>query len=196
MTWMNEHEIDDALRHWRDHDVLGPASQTLSNLRDVVNRNSDGWPYWNAPAKAATRLMQLIVGDPHSRWGEDHFGERPDATEAALKAAYTPIRSFLTRQGLTCEIVAMAKDAPATITVKRRFAVWLEDAFTVTRPSAAELRSYDDDMVAWATDSMEKIYSRANDKTDFAVKPLWTDSHKADVDSLDDEITVEEDTDG
>lgn len=100
--WMNEWEIDETCARYRSHPVLGPATQTLSNLRDVVNRNSDGWPYWQKPARAAAKLMTLIMGD--GTW-EYRYGERDDATPEKLKAAYTPIKSFCTRTGLSVEIV-------------------------------------------------------------------------------------------
>jgi len=98
--WMNEWEIDEAVDRYRDHPVLGPATRTLSNLRDATNRNSDGWPYWQKPSRAAKRLMELIQGyglDPRNvRFDR----ERADATVAKLRVAYSPIKAFRTRTGL------------------------------------------------------------------------------------------------
>ena len=102
MTWMNECEIEDAAVRFRHHPVLGPATRTLANLCECANRNSDGWPYWQKPSRAAARLMELIERD--GTW-EYHHGNRPDATVTELKAAYRPVRAFLTRTGLTCEVV-------------------------------------------------------------------------------------------
>lgn len=100
--FMNEYEIEAAFERRRDHPILGPATETLANLRDCANANSDGWAYWPKPARAAKRLMELITGD--GSW-EAQFGDREDVTAAELTAAYKPIRAFLTRSGLQCEIV-------------------------------------------------------------------------------------------
>lgn len=102
MRFMNTYEIDDARDRWRDHPILGPATQTLANLRDVANQNSDGWCYWPKPARAANKLMELIEGD--GTW-DARYGDRADLTKVGLKAAYRPIRAFLTRNHLTCVII-------------------------------------------------------------------------------------------
>jgi len=93
--WMNEMEIEDYAERFRGHPVLGPATRTLAALRDWVNGNSDGWPYWQPPARAAAKLMTLIhEADVHRRAGV------PDAepTAAQYKAALTPLRSFRTKR--------------------------------------------------------------------------------------------------
>jgi hypothetical protein len=99
---MNEYEIDEARTRWHRHPVLGPATKTLRNLVDCANRNSDGWAYWPKPCRAAARLMELLVGDGTYK---ARFGEREDATVERLRAAYRPIKAFLTRNGLSCELV-------------------------------------------------------------------------------------------
>ena len=101
MLFMNEYEIEDALRRYEGHPVLGPATRTLSNMCDAVNRNSDGWPYWSKPVRSAKKLQELIQGERLSRFDD----ERADATVARLKAAYTPIKSFRTQTGIDFEIV-------------------------------------------------------------------------------------------
>lgn len=99
---MNSYEIDEAAARFRTHPVLGPATKTLANLRDAADRNSDGWAHWPKPARSAARLIELIEGD--GTW-EARRGERSDATVAALRKAYSPIRAMLTRTGLQCELV-------------------------------------------------------------------------------------------
>lgn len=101
MMFMNEWEIEQAAERFRGHPILGPATQTLRNLMECANRNSDGWCYWPKPCRAAKQLQELIQG-PH---GYPRFGDRDDVTATQVKAAYRPIKAFLTRQGLTCEIV-------------------------------------------------------------------------------------------
>jgi hypothetical protein len=100
MLFMNEYEIDAATVYHRDHPTLGPAARTLSNLRDCANRNSDGWAYWPKPCRAALRLQELIQANhPLTR-----RYDAPEVTADQVKKAYRPIRAFLTRTGLTCEI--------------------------------------------------------------------------------------------
>ena len=97
-TFMNEMDVDDALRTHRDDRILGPAVRTLSNLRDCTNQNSDGWAYWPRPQRAAARLIDLIQA-------ATRYNDPKLPTRGEVRKAYTPIRSFLTRHNLTCEIV-------------------------------------------------------------------------------------------
>jgi hypothetical protein len=87
MLFMNESEIDEALRRHRDHPVLRRATRLLSEFRHEVNRKSDGWHSWPGGARAARQLMELI--------------QRRDGTEAELRKAIGPIRSVCTRKNLT-----------------------------------------------------------------------------------------------
>ena len=96
MIFMNEHDVEGALlRFERTRDEtpnLRAGAQTLYALMGWVNANSDGWPYWNAPHKAATRLVALLQGaDP---WNPK------DVSEAELRKALTPLKSFLTKRGV------------------------------------------------------------------------------------------------
>jgi len=94
MLFMNEHEIDEAVRRHREHPVLGPAARTLDNLRSWTDRNSDGWAYWPKPCRAAAQLQALIqAADPWRRNGN------PDPTPAGYRKALGPIKSFRTRHG-------------------------------------------------------------------------------------------------
>lgn len=101
MHFMNQYEVEDALRRHRDHPVLVPATQTLYNLMAWTNQNSDGWAYWPKPVRAADKLMTLIEGDRMSRFDD----LRPDVTVEAYKAALKPIKAFRTRQNANFEIV-------------------------------------------------------------------------------------------
>ena len=86
MRFMNEFEIEDAARQHLDDPILGPASWTLVNLVRATNANSDGWAYWPKPTRAAAKLMSL-------------FDHPENVTAKDVKAAYVPIKAFLTRQG-------------------------------------------------------------------------------------------------
>jgi hypothetical protein len=97
---LNEYEIDDAERLAAEdfhRPNLQRAVLTLARLRDWTNANSDGWAYWRKPHTAATRLQNLVHSRYFGRWDEQ---PDTDLTTAELKAAYTPIRAFLTRQGV------------------------------------------------------------------------------------------------
>lgn len=80
------------------HDFHRPNAQeavlTLARLMEWTNSNSDGWAYWRKPVAAATKL-QVIVRDRHY-----YDFEQEDVSARELKAAYTPIKAFLTRQGV------------------------------------------------------------------------------------------------
>ena len=113
VRYMNDAEIEEAAARWHDHPVLGPATRTLANLQAWTDANSDGWPYWSAPLKAAARLINLIVRDGTADYVFDD--ERADATVKELRAAYTPIRRFRTSHDADFEIVNPGQDAaPAT----------------------------------------------------------------------------------
>lgn len=96
MHFMNVYEIDEAADRWRDHRVLGPATHTLMNLVNAVNASSDGWAYWQAPVRAADKLMTLIE--------RGHAGSYEQAL-AELHQAYVPLKAFRTRSKLHFEIV-------------------------------------------------------------------------------------------
>jgi len=95
--WMNEHDINDAVRRYGEHPLLGPATWTLDSLRVAVNGCSDGWPFWKAPGAAAAKLMDLIQA--HQRWERTEY-QRPregaEATAKALREAYAQLRRFRT----------------------------------------------------------------------------------------------------
>lgn len=91
--FMNDYAIDRARvmatrNRWTNRAKLVKA---VNALREWADDNSDGWAYWPKPVRAAKRAMEVIEGDGTNR---------ADATEAEVKAALVPIRSFLTRQGV------------------------------------------------------------------------------------------------
>jgi hypothetical protein len=81
MRYMNDFDIDRAARRYGDHPVLGPAVETLTNLVEWTNENSDGWAYWPKPCRSAAKLMELIEGNGRaSEYGwlitRDHLAEQ------------------------------------------------------------------------------------------------------------------------
>ena len=103
--WMNEMDVQDAQQNFDPAEVpnLAMGAFVLGNLVDWTNSNSDGWPYWNKPAKAADVLMNLLQEHTYAaRFG--HYqgsSERlHDVSEVDLMKALRPIKAFLTRQGV------------------------------------------------------------------------------------------------
>lgn len=99
MQYLNAYEIDTALDAFDGDETpnLCAAAQTLANLADWTNENSDGWAYWAKPKNAAKALINQIsdsLSDYH------RSGTADDTTGPHLKKCYTPIKSFLTKQGV------------------------------------------------------------------------------------------------
>lgn len=94
MMFLNEYEIEEMKLRLDPTDTpnLAAGAQALYLLMQWTNENSDGWPYWSLPAKAAHRLMELLQA-------ADRFDPR-DCSEAELRKACTPIKAFLTKRGV------------------------------------------------------------------------------------------------
>lgn len=98
-TWMNEYEIDMFETRFQYHPTLGPAARTLGKYVDVINRNSDGWPYWEAGGRAAGQLMGILAEArvmDRSLLGLGTYWETDGATR--IRKAYGPMKSLLTRR--------------------------------------------------------------------------------------------------
>lgn len=95
MRHLNDHDLARASRVARANGDTNRLAlvQTVTNLADWADHNSDGWAYWLKPRRAAQRAIAEIQGD-----GTLAADDRPDTTDAELTAALRPIKSFLTRQ--------------------------------------------------------------------------------------------------
>jgi hypothetical protein len=100
--WMNEWDIEEAIRRFDRPDTpnLGQGALILDRLMRWTNRNSDGWPYWSKPSNAARSLMKLLQA-------ADRY-DPVDVTPAELKKALSPIKAFLTRQGVSHDEILAA----------------------------------------------------------------------------------------
>jgi hypothetical protein len=102
--WMNEHEVEEAADNYgeRADEVpnLYAGARVLYALMRWTNENSDGWPYWQKPAKAADSLMEVLQAKDYAlRFGRSRSGELlTDITTEELTKVLSPIKAFLTRQ--------------------------------------------------------------------------------------------------
>lgn len=95
--WMNEYEIEQMLRRFDEDTNLMRGARTLYRLMRWTNSHSDGWPYWQKPSRAATRLMKLLQAkDAEYR----RTGDVADVDYKELQKTLTPIKAFLTREGV------------------------------------------------------------------------------------------------
>jgi putative salt-induced outer membrane protein YdiY len=97
---LNEYQIENAQRE-AAYDFHRPNTQaavlTLARLMEWTNENSDGWAYWKKPVSASTKLQKLV----DERYAiHRHADVEEDVTPRELTAAYSPIKAFLTRQGV------------------------------------------------------------------------------------------------
>lgn len=102
---LNEFQIENAQRE-AAYDFHRPNLQaavlTLARLMEWTNSNSDGWAYWKKPA-AASKKLQTLVDERYAI--HRHADVDEDVSARDLKAAYTPIKSFLTRQGVDHSVI-------------------------------------------------------------------------------------------
>lgn len=89
---------------------------------------------------------------------------------------------------------------PRTVRVTRKYAEWMEDAFTVTVPddvSDDDLRDNFDTLYEANFDSKEShepvgtMIDTDTDEVAVTVKYLWVDENRSGIESIDDEITIE-----
>jgi hypothetical protein len=93
MPWMNQVEIEWAASQHHDCPNVRKGVRLLKRLMEAVNSQSDGWPYWKAPAQAAEKLTALLQSA-----GNLQCGTHGRISAADLRKAITPIRSMVIRQ--------------------------------------------------------------------------------------------------
>ena len=96
MKYMNGYDIAQALRRYGRGRTPNRLALTtvVANLCHETNRVSDGWCYWPKPCRAAAKAIALIES---TAYPEYERRQREDITDAELRAAVRPIKSFLTR---------------------------------------------------------------------------------------------------
>lgn len=99
MLFMNEWEVEDRAAKYKHHEVLGPATAFLKEYMEQVNGNSDGWPHWSTPVRAAAKLITLIQTEDANQRNLYTSTPQVPVTFVALHKALTPIKAFYTRKG-------------------------------------------------------------------------------------------------
>lgn len=97
MAWMNEGEIEQMLTRFDEDTNLIQGARILYRLMRWTNYNSDGWPYWQKPSRAASKLTELLQTADRRLYRDRDFS---DVEFKELQKTLTPIKSFLTRQGV------------------------------------------------------------------------------------------------
>ena len=110
--WMNRWDVEETLDRFDpdEHPNLRAGALALNRLMRWVDSNSDGWPYWQPPSKAADKLMTLL--HDAGRW------DITDCTEAEVKKTFTPIKTFLTKREVDHSIV-FPKPTPVAVLKER-----------------------------------------------------------------------------
>jgi hypothetical protein len=108
--WMNEAEIDNALEIIEAHaPQFYKYAKFLSDWRDVVNANSDGWAYWRAGTSCADALSAHVSAVVTKLRG--HSQAFP--TEAEFKTSLRPIRATATKRELKAPELVDGPPKPA-----------------------------------------------------------------------------------
>ena len=100
MRFMNEYDVEEAQRFF-DADETPNLALAASRLNDLVrwtNANSDGWAYWPRPARSAAKVMERLDEAKSAYYRGTSV---TDLTDRELSLAFTPVKAFLTRQGVS-----------------------------------------------------------------------------------------------
>lgn len=99
MKYMNDYDIVSALSRYSVSATPRrlALAQVIDRLADWANHNSDGWCYWPKPCRSAAKAITLVES---TAYPEHQRRQEEDATIAEFKAALSPIKAFLTRQGV------------------------------------------------------------------------------------------------
>jgi hypothetical protein len=96
--FMNEYDIDDAIHVLEEQNSpLAPYARYLGSWRDIINDNSDGWPYWKVGHHAANGLSDTLDRALRA-YRTGRLDEYPSMDE--VRRTLSPIKAAATRNGL------------------------------------------------------------------------------------------------
>ena len=110
--WMNRYEVSETAERVdaTEFPNVAQVAQTVENLMHWADENSDGWTYWPKPSRAASKAMEML--DAHEkaerRGWTPQDGDVEDITDADMRKVLSPIKAFLTRQGVEHKNVLVA----------------------------------------------------------------------------------------
>lgn len=89
----NQNDIECLARNNHTCPNVRKGVKLLYALLQAVNAQSDGWAYWNAPSKAAEKLMVLIKSA-----GNIWYDTNGKISDADFRKAVSPIKRMVTTQ--------------------------------------------------------------------------------------------------
>jgi hypothetical protein len=150
--WMNEWEVEDAVERFTDETPnLHRGVGILSRLMRWTNNNSDGWPYWQKPSNAAGKLMDHLHAAMRSYAVKD-------ITEAELKKALSPIKAFLTKQGVDHALI-LEEPPPAP----RRAPLTVEQGAALHTQIAEALKDAEDGLLEVVKTRLRRLQELVDD---------------------------------
>jgi hypothetical protein len=95
--FFNEHEVEQMADRASRNPELAPFGRIAVKYVEIINSNSDGWPYWAAGSNAASKFLEKLdkLTNPYRRDGNE-----PKPTIADLKKAMAPMKALLTKRKL------------------------------------------------------------------------------------------------
>lgn len=96
MLFMNESDIDIAVEMvGKYRPEFLPYVKFLERWKEVVNSNTDGWPYWAGGARPAKQLMSLV----HEVVANIRHSSAPLPTHPQFRKAMGPVKAAASRKG-------------------------------------------------------------------------------------------------
>lgn len=104
MIFLNDYDMDQLDRIFADAGTpnLAEGVRIVRRLAEWADSVSDGWHSWPKPVRAAQRLMAVLRASDRI-WRSDV--SLPDITDAELRDLVRPIKAFLTRQGVSHDVL-------------------------------------------------------------------------------------------
>ena len=146
--WRNEMEIEEicALLERTGDKQLMDYALVMGHWVNVVNSNSDGWPYWRAGASCADKFSDLLcraAGRDYTWNRENHRGQtyirpgqwRPDPAE--IDKAIRPMKACATKHKLPSPLAPLERRA-AQVAAGAEELACIEAAFLAPQPAARE----------------------------------------------------------
>lgn len=102
MKFMNDYDIAFARQRFGRGNTPNRLALAImiERLAEWADENSDGWPYWAKPVRAAQTAITLVESSTNA---ENEYQERVDITDVHVAAAVKPVKAFLARQGVPAE---------------------------------------------------------------------------------------------